>query len=222
MPPPGRCDNGSCRPVDRRTSTRRNAISDLIKLVTGSLGGGGLNALAGLIGADEAKTSTALTATLSVLTGALARNSEAAPGAASLDTALEKDHDGGILSGIGDFLGNVAAGPGAGILGHVLGSRQQPVAQEIAKTSGLDLGQAMTMMTVVAPLLMGALGKKKREEGLDAAGVSGILAAECQQVEQQPGLGGLLGVLTQSEGGGDTGGLLSKLSGLLGFLKRGK
>jgi len=195
----------------------------LIRLVTDSLGGGGMSSLAGLIGADEKKTSTALTATVSVLTGALARNSEEAPGAKALDSALEKDHDGGILSSVGDFLGNIAAGPGAGILGHVLGSRQQPVAKEIAKTSGLDLGQAMTMMTVVAPLLMGALGQKKREEGLDASGVSGMLAAERQKVEQQPGLGGLLGVLTQSGGGGgDTGGLLSKLSGLLGFLKRGK
>lgn len=122
------------------------------------------------------------------------------------------------------------AGPGAGILGHVLGAKQEPVAQEIAKDSGLDMGQVMTLMTTVAPLLMGALGKKKQEEGLDASGLAGMLATEKQAVEQQSGglnLGGVLGMLTG--GGGQSGstdsgggGLLSKVGGLLSFFKKSK
>ena len=167
--------------------------------------------------------------TLSVLTGALARNSEKEEGAAALDAALEKDHDGGILDDVTGFLGNVASGPGAGILGHVLGRQQEPVAKEIARESGLDMGQVLTLMTTVAPLLMGALGRKKKEEGLDSTGLASTLAAEKEQAQQSTGLdlGSLLGMFTG--GGGDSaaqsggGGLLSKVGGLLsGFLKRGK
>ncbi len=213
------------QPPPRGHQTRGFPISDLIKLVTDQLGGGGLAALAGLIGSDEQKTSSALASTLGVLTGALARNSEEEQGAAALDAALDKDHDGGILSDIGGFLGNVVGGPGAGILSHVLGSKQEPVAEEIAKDSGLDIGQVVTLMTAAAPLLLGVLGNKKKEEGLDAGGIAGMLAGEKQQVEQQSGLGSLLGMLgggsTTTDSGG--GGLLSKVGGLLGgFLGRGK
>jgi len=213
------------QPPPRGQHTRGFPISDLIKLVTDQLGGGGLSALAGLIGSDDQKTSSALTATLGVLTGALARNSEDDQGAAALDAALDKDHDGGILSDIGGFLSKAAAGPGLGILGHVLGSKQEPVAKEIAKDSGLDIGQVMTLMTAAAPLLMGVLGSKKKEEGLDAGGLAGLLAGEKKQVEQQSGLGSLLGMLGGGSSTGDSGGgsLLSKVGGLLGgFLGRGK
>jgi len=178
-----------------------------------------------LIGSDEQKTSSALTSTLSVLTGALARNSEEEKGAAALDAALDKDHDGGILGDIGGFLGNVATGPGMGILGHVLGSKQEPVAKEIAKDSGLDIGQVMTVMSAAAPLLMGVLGSKKKEDGLDAGGLAGMLAGEKQQVEQQGGIGSLLGLLGGGGSSSDSGGgsLLSKVGGFLGgFLGRGK
>jgi len=176
-----------------------------------------------MIGSDEQKTSSALTSTLSVLTGALARNSEKEEGAAALDAALEKDHDGGILGDIGGFLSSAATGPGLGILGHVLGSKQEPVAQEIAKDSGLDIGQVMTLMTAAAPLLMGVLGNKKKEEGLDAGGLAGMLAGEKKQVEQQSGIGSLLGMLGGGGSESSGGSMLSKIGGLLGgFLGRGK
>jgi hypothetical protein len=183
-----------------------------------------------LLGTDEQKASSGLSSTLSVLTGALAQNTQEEQGAAALDAALEKDHDGGILDNITGFLGNAMAGPGAGILGHVLGNNQQPVAKEIAKDSGLDMGQVMTLMTAVAPLLMGVLGKKKQEEGLDASGLAGMLATEKQAVEQQSGgfdIGSVLGMLTGGGGGGSSsggggGGLLSKVGGLLNLFKRNK
>ena len=73
-------------------------------------------------------------------------------------------------------------------------------------------------------------GKKKKEEGLDASGLAGMLATEKQAVEQQSGgfdIGSVLGLLTgggssssSSSGGG--GGLLSKVGGLLSIFKRSK
>jgi len=120
------------------------------------------------------------------------------------------------------------SGSGAGILGHLLGNKQEPVAQEIAKDSGLDMGQVMTLMTTAAPLLMGALGKKKKDEGLDSSAVAGMLATEKQAVEQQSGgidLGSVLGLLSGGAGGGSSSGggsLLSKVGGLLSIFKRNK
>lgn len=195
-------------------------ISDLISMVTEQLGAGGLGQIAGMLGTNEEGASSALSTALGALTGALARNSSEPKGAAALDAALEKDHDGSIFDNIGGFLGNVAAGPGAGILGHVLGRQEKAVSQEIGKQSGLDLSQATGLLQTVAPLLMGALGKKKREEGLDAGGLAGLLAGEKEKVQESAsgGLSSLLGMIDA----GSAMGFLAKAASMLGALFGGK
>ena len=189
-------------------------------MVTQQLGGGGLGQIAGMLGTDENGASSALTTALGALTGALARNSSEPKGAAALDAALEKDHDGSIFDNIGGFLGNVASGPGAGILSHVLGRQQSAVADEIGNQSGLSLSQVTGLLQTVAPLLMGAIGKKKQEEGLDAGGIAGLLAGEKAKVEESAsgGLSSLLGMIDA----GAAMGFLAKAAGMLGGLFGGK
>ena len=75
---------------------------------------------------------------LPILLAALNRNASNPAGAAALHGALERDHDGSILDNLGGFLGNAQAGPGAGILKHVLGERQESTAQAVGAASGLD------------------------------------------------------------------------------------
>jgi hypothetical protein len=185
-------------------------------MVTGQLGAGGLGQIAGMLGTNEEGASSALTTALGVLTGALARNTSEPEGAAALDAALEKDHDGGIFNDLGGFLGNIASGPGAGILGHVLGGQEKAVSSEIGKQSGLDASQVTGLLQTVAPLLMGALGKKKREEGLDAGGVAGLLAGEKEKVEESAsgGLSSLLGMIDADSAMS----FLGKAAGMLGGL----
>jgi hypothetical protein len=189
-------------------------------MVTQQLGGGGLGQIAGMLGTDEDGASSALTTALGALTGALARNSSEPKGAAALDAALEKDHDGSIFDNLGGFLGDVASGPGAGILGHVLGRQQNAVSSEIGNQSGLNLSQVTGLLQTVAPLLMGALGKQKREQGLDAGGLAGLLAGEKAKVEESAsgGLSSLLGMIDA----GAAMGFLAKAASMLGGLFGGK
>lgn len=172
-------------------------------------------AIAGQLGIGQDKAQGAVQTGLSVLTGALANNAARPSGAAALDTALAKDHDGSIFDKIGDFLGNAAAGPGAAILGHVLGRKQDPVAAAIGQQTGLSSQQSGNLLITLAPLVMGALGKMKAQQGLDASGVAGALAAEQQQIQQSApsGLAGLLGMV------GGAGGAAGFLGKLMGFLK---
>ncbi|MBN2113436.1 MAG: DUF937 domain-containing protein [Acidimicrobiia bacterium] len=190
-------------------------MANLIDLVTSQLGSGGLSAIAGQLGIGEDKAQSAVQTGLSVLTGALARNAAKPAGAASLDQALAKDHDGGIFDRIGDFLGNAAGGPGAGILGHVLGRQQGAVTAAVGQQTGLSPQQSGNLLVTLAPLVMGALGKMKAQQGLDASGVAGALAAEKQQIEQGAS-GGLAGLLSMVGGAGGAAGILGKL---MGFLK---
>ena len=165
--------------------------------MTSQLGSGGLSAIAGQLGIGQDKAQGAVQTGLSVLTGALARNAAKPSGAASLDQALAKDHDGSIFDKVGDFLGNAAAGPGAAILGHVLGKKQDSVTAAVGQQTGLSPQQSSNLLVTLAPLVMGALGKMKAQQGLDASGVAGALATESQQIEQSAsgGLGGLLSMV---------------------------
>lgn len=184
-------------------------------MVKSQLGSGGLSAIAGQLGIGSDKAEGAVQTGLSVLTGALARNTAKPAGAASLDQALAKDHDGSIFERIGDFLGNAGAGPGGAILGHVLGRQQGSVTAAVGQQTGLSPQQSSNLLTTLAPLVMGALGKMKAQQGLDASGVAGTLATEKAQIEQNAsgGLGNLLGMVG---GNGGAAGLLGKV---LGFLK---
>ena len=155
---------------------------------------------------------------LSVLTGALAKNAAKPSGAASLDAALAKDHDGSIFDKIGDFLGNTGSGPGAAILGHVLGKKQETVTAAVGQQTGLSPQQSSNLLVTPAPLVMGALGKLKAQQGLDASGVAGALATEKSQIEQgaSGGLGGLLSMVSGGGAGGLLGKLLGSVKGLFG------
>jgi hypothetical protein len=205
------------RPRLGRTE-KGDAIASLIDLIKSQLGSGGLGAIAGQLGIGQDKAEGAVQTGLSVLTGALARNTAKPAGAASLDQALAKDHDGSIFERIGDFLGNAGAGPGGAILGHVLGRQQNSVTAAVGQQTGLSPQQSSNLLITLAPLVMGALGKMKAQQGLDASGVAGALATEKAQIEQNAS-GGLGNLLSMVGGAGGAAGLLGKLMGFVkGFL----
>ena len=201
------------------------AMDGILNMVLGQLGGGGLGAIGGMLGTDQERTTSVVSTAVNVITGAMAANAAKPDGAQALDQALEKDHDGSILDNIGDFLGNAAAGPGAGILGHVLGNNQPQVQQGISEKTGLSMDKVLPLLVMVAPLVMGVLGKMKRENDLDADKVATTLQQERQQAEAQDDgvLGSLLGMLggaTQpQQPQQQSSGLLGMLGGL--FKKRG-
>lgn len=57
-------------------------------------------------------------------------------------------------------------------------------------------------MGMLAPMVMGAIGKKKRDDGMDRGGLGGMLKGERKQIEQQAS-GGLLAGLLDQDGEGD-------------------
>jgi hypothetical protein len=156
--------------------------ANLMNLLQGSLSEGMIDQLSQQIGgADKQKTAAAASGIVNTLMGALAKNAESTEGAQSLNNALERDHDGSILNDvIGMLSGQQAQNPsmlnGSGILKHVLGNKQGGAVQMISQLSGLDSDKTGSLMTMLAPVVMGALGKTKREQGLDMAGIASLLS----------------------------------------------
>jgi hypothetical protein len=162
-------------------------------------GGEALGQISNAIGADQSVTSSAIQMALPMILGGLAKNAATPDGAQALNNTLDQHHSGGgILSSLGGLImGQLAPSPqtdGGGIIGHIFGQNQQPAAEQISNNSGLNMGQAVQLLAVLAPIVMGYLGKKKQEEGLDANGVAGYLGGQTEQMQQADS--GIMGMVS--------------------------
>ena len=195
--------------------------SDLFGSLMGQLGGGGIEQIGRSVGLDSGDVSKVLAGGMPAMLTGLTRNSSSSAGAAGLLGALDRDHDGSVLDDVMGFLGGGGnLGAGAGILGHVLGGRQSNVESAISKSSGVDMASVTKILAMVAPLLMGALGKAKREQGLDAAGLTAALGQQEQAARKvSPSAVDMFSRMLDSDGDGDTMDDIVKMgSGLLGGL----
>ncbi|MCU0648304.1 MAG: DUF937 domain-containing protein [Gemmatimonadaceae bacterium] len=175
-------------------------MSGILDGLLGQLGGPALSQISKQIGADDATSNNAIAAALPVLMGALAKNASSGDGATALINALQKKHDGSILDDVAGALGNAQTGAaGAGILKHVLGDKQNAAAAGVAQASGLDPAKAGALLSMLAPVVMGALGKAQRSGGLDAGGLAAMLGQERQRMPAAAG--GLLSMLDRDGDG---------------------
>jgi hypothetical protein len=199
-------------------------MSSLLEGLARQLDGDVVARLGEQIGADPATTADAVRAALPVIVGGLANNASSPEGAGALDSALSRDHDGSLLDNLGVLFGGAPTNPravdGGGILEHILGGRRETVQEGIGRSTGLDTGQVMQLLSLLAPIVMAYLGRRKQEQGLDSEGLGGALRDERARMEQQePGLGGLLGQLfDQNRDGSVADDLFRMAPGMLGGL----
>lgn len=148
------------------------------------------NQISQTLGANPSMTQTAIQMALPMILGSLAKNAAQPQGAQDLSNALQENHDGGLLDNLSGYLGGNAAttnasanDDGIGILGHIFGQNQGAAAQQVSKSSGLDIGQAAQLMITLAPIVMGYLGRQKQQQNLDAGGLSNMLGQQQQQMQ---------------------------------------
>jgi len=197
-------------------------MSSILESLTSQLGGAELGQLAGLLGADQRQTESAVPAAVATLLGALGGNAQKHDGADALHRALGKDHDGSLLDNLGGFLGSGQTGMGESILRHVLGGRQASVESELSKSTGLDSRSIAKLLSMLAPMVLAYLGKQQRQQGLNAGGLADLLGHERRQIRRQPPANlGVLGGLLDQDGDGDVKDDLAKAGiGILGKLFR--
>lgn len=164
-------------------------------------------------GVEPSQTKAATSGILTTLLGALAKNASSTAGAESLNNALERDHDGSVLDQLNDVIQgrpevvqrHSRAVNGTGILKHILGERQSGAVDMISKMSGLEKGQTGNLMSILAPIIMGTLGKQKKQGGLDLAGLISMLSGSMAQTKTQNAdnpLMGMIGKFLDADGDG--------------------
>jgi hypothetical protein len=186
---------------------------------------GGFEAISRQVGVRPEQAQQVAAGALPALLAGLDRNSQDEAGASALAVALDRDHDGSVLDNVAGFLGGGSGmASGAGILKHVFGSRQAPVENTLGQMSGLDAGSVGQILQMLAPLVMGMLGREKRSRGLDIGGLTDLLGGERRAAQQRaPQAVDLLGSLLDRDGDGSSMDDIAKIGGsLLGGLFGGR
>lgn len=193
-------------------------MSGLMDMITQQMGSSMMQQMAQKIGGDSDGVKRAAATAVPMILAALKRNASSQQGAESLSKALNKHADGGILGNLGSLLGGSSMQDGSKILGHVFGNKQSNMAQQLGKATGIGGQGAGDLMSMLAPMVMGALGKAKQSGNLSVGGLQDMLAQEQQSIQKrQPKQLGMIESMLDSDGDGDVdmGDILKKGSGLL-------
>ncbi len=176
---------------------------------------------------DDRKTEAASNAIFSTLLGALTKNAREDSGATGIFNALRKDHDGSIMSDpLGFILGNRQTSNsrmlnGSGIIGHLLGNNVGNVAGMISKATGIDQRTVQSMLPVLAPIVMGAVGKSMRSTSEDQQNpqlVRGMLENTVEKEKEQNPMMDMAAKFLDQDGDGS---VVDDLLGMFGkFLRK--
>lgn len=213
-------------------------MSGILDLLNSDIGRQMISGLSKETQQPEDKTSQLLSMALPLIMGAINRNANNSQGASGLMNALNQKHDGSILDNLGGFFeGGVSQNQkddGMGILGHVFGGSKNNVVNALSQKSGVDSDSVMQMLQVVAPLVLGYLGKQKNSNNIQSTDglsslIGGMMGSNGSNKNQQSMIESILdgnndGSILDDVAGMVLGGNKNKggLGGLLGGLFGGK
>lgn len=138
---------------------------DIMTLITSQLNDPKVLAqLSKKTGASPEQVRQLAQAGLPALLGAFQKNAGTPAGAKAFDKALEEHKDDKVDDVLG-FLTKVDTADGAKILQHAFSKNNDKIQEDLAKKAGLQKNQAASLMTQLAPLVLGALGNQKKTQG---------------------------------------------------------
>lgn len=157
--------------------------------------------IGGMLGTDEKKTASVFDNAAGSILGGLIKKSGTPSGSKDIFDMATKQDD-GILDKLGDILGNKDATAdlqksGGGVLDGIFGSQQTGMVGTIAKALGLEGNVMGTLMKMLAPIVMGVIGRHIKSKAMDAVGLGSFLG------EQKSSLGFMPSSLTDGLGFGN-------------------
>lgn len=191
---------------------------DLMELIAGQLSNPNiLKQLGSSVNASSEQVEKVAKIGLPTMIEQINRNTSSTEGKQALANALDQHKDDDI-NDLAGFLNGVDTADGAKILQHVFLNKNEKVQNSLAKQSGMKSSQVSSIMSMLAPMVLGILGNQKKSQGLDADGVANLTSQLTNSLGGNSGLMGIATKLLDSDGDGD---IIDDLGGLLGkFFKK--
>jgi hypothetical protein len=153
---------------------------NLVGLVEQLLGSSEVTArISSLLGLSPETTRTATRAAVPAILAGLVSLVQK-PGGRDQLAAAVRNQDPGVLDDLSTMLAggrqNSLTDSGSSLLTSLLGDGQvAALSGAIARFAGLNQGSATSLLGALAPVVLGALGREQRAQGLDAQGLAGLL-----------------------------------------------
>lgn len=212
---------------------------NLIELITGRAGSQVAAQAENKFGIDRNQIIALLAVAAPLVISYLRKKSQDNPAEAeALNNALDKDHDGSILDDPTQIENRQQEG--GSILDHIFGGHKTQVENQLSQNTGISIDKIGPVLAMLAPLIMGYIGKQKNAGGVTSGGLGdllgGILGNAQNKASAEPSnplndiLGNVLGGAGNKQGnplndllGGVLGGQpQGGLGGILGNILGGK
>lgn len=224
--------------------TKPSQIMSLIDLITGNTGNQVAEEAHSKFGIDKNQMIALATVAAPLIISYLRKKSQNSDEAEKLNTALDKDHDGSILDH--PTQASERQEEGGSILSHIFGGQKSEVENSLSQKTGISMSKIGPLLGMLAPVVMGYIGKQKRQNNVQSGGalsdlLGGILGQASNDAQTHPSnplndiLGSVLGggnsqtggnplndILGSVLGGGNSQDQKGGLGGLLGSLLGGK
>lgn len=177
--------------------------NNLLELINENITGDVISTLSGFLGESPKNTTSALSNAIPSILAGLVNKSADSQGASTLFNLLSQGgHDSGILQDlVGSFAGgegtNKLLSTGATLLSSIFGQKAEGVANLVANASNISKSSSTSLLGLLAPLVMGVLGKTVKAQGItSAAGLASLLAGQSGFLKNflPAGLSGILGL----------------------------
>ena len=174
----------------------------LIDLITGSAGNQVASEAENKFGISKSQVIALLAVAAPLVISYLKNKSQDANEAEALNNALDKDHDGSILNDPSQAINRQQEG--SSILDHIFGGQKSTVENQLSANTGISMDKIGPILGMLAPIIMGYIGKEKQANGVTSGGGLGDL------------LGGILGNANQQAQGQSTDPINDILGSVLG------
>src|SRR6056297_2394838 len=139
-----------------------------------------LENLGGSVGANKEQVQKLINLGMPTMMKAMDRNTKTESGAQSLYKALQEHQD--------DNVEEMARNPdkvdktdGEKILNHIFEDKNERVQTNLAKQTNLVQNQVSTVLSQLAPLVLGALGQQKKELDVNVSNLSNLMGGAIEQ-----------------------------------------
>ncbi len=185
-----------------------NLVSVVMQFLTPDM----IAKIASVLGLDRNVAQKTIAGAIPALLASLADVASTPNGARQLTNTLTQQSD--SLENLKNLVGgagqNLVADSGSNMLSGLFGGGTlDTMAQTIGKFAGIGEGTSKSMLGMLGPVVLGALGQQQRSMGLDASGLASLLTSQKDQIAAAipSGLAGQLSAAGLIDGA--TGGLRS-------------
>ncbi|KMQ67124.1 hypothetical protein ACM39_15205 [Chryseobacterium sp. FH2] len=189
----------------------------LIDLLTGNTGNEVAQQAENKFGISRNQVLALLAVAAPLIISYLRKKSQDSSEAEALNNALDKDHDGSILNDSSQLEARQAEG--GSILNHIFGGEKQNVENQLSQNTGISIDKIGPILAMLAPVVMGYIGKEKQQNSVGAGGLGDLLggilgnASNQAQAQQSNPLNDILGSVL---GGGQSQSSGNPLNDILG------